>query len=180
MNTGTKILIGAGVLVGGAGLYLLSRPAKAQPTLQPEPTKGKVAGGVFRLSATDAKRLACDLRAAKNSADVRVVLESLLKAVDDSGASKVDLQATGLAGPTMTVDEFRKEVAQISSAVSSVPSFLWGQAKTRIETTLSGLPDCDAPMQQWEAMFGGGSSGVQAAFRMPPFTLLQGLSPLRG
>ena len=192
MKTGTKILLGAGVVLGGAGLYLLSRPASAK-TLDPKPLRGggnkpgaksgdKTPGtpvpAVFRLTAADAKTVACDLRASKNAADVRAVLTNVVAAVKASGAETVDLRSTGLTGSTLTVAAFETEVNTLLATLSSVPGFLWGQAEERIEATLSGLPACDAPMSAWEAQFGGG--GVQAALRPPPHTLLQGLLTLRG
>lgn len=177
MKTGTKLLIGAGVVTAGAGIYLLSRPATA--SIKTTPPDGKVDdGGVFRLSAADTKAVACDLRAAASAADVQLVLGNLLEVVEDSGAEEVDLRSTGITQSKMSVAKFREEISTIQSTVQAVPGFLWGQAKDRIATMLSGLPACDAPMEQWDAMLGGG--GVQAAMRRPPLTLRQAVATLTG
>lgn len=175
MKTSTKILIGTGVVGLGVGVYLLARPAKA--SIKPSETEGAVDGGVFRLSAEDTKAVACDLRAAKSTADVALVLGKLLEVVEDSGATEVDLRATGLTPSKMPVEDFRAEIEKQSGLLSATPGFLWGNVKEQIDTMLSGLPSCDAPLEQW-AVFSGESS-VQAVVAPPPFTLTQILSSPR-
>lgn len=123
--------------------------------------------------------MACDLRGAQNVRDVEAVLDVLLRKIEDSGASQVDLRSSGLTDAKVPVAQFEREASELVRWMRLLPPFMWKQARSRIEKTLSGLPDCDAPMDQWAAMFGEGR-GVQAAVRPPPFTLLQGIRPLAG
>ena len=208
MKTGTAVLIGAGVLAGGVGLAWWARSKKDKGT-PGEGKKGKGKGKsksgpaptrttpksmktppkeaphpaasekVFTLSAAEAKAMACDLRAANNVEEVEAVLKVLRRKIDASGATMVDLRSSGLTHAKVPVAQFDKEAAEIVRQMRLLPPFMWGVARSRITTALSGLPACDAPMQQWEVMFGEGG-GVQAAVRPPPYTLLQGIGPLRG
>ncbi len=198
MKTSTLMLIGAGVVAGGAGIALWARSAKAKspagqsngkkgkgakrvtpPSMKKPPKSAPADGGVFRLSGADAKTMACKLRGAKDVGDVQAVLESLRAKIEASGASEVDLRSSGLTQAKVSVEQFEQEAGEVVRRMRLLPTFLWGQAQSRIDTALSSLPDCDAPMQQWEAMFGE-TSGVQVAVRPPPFTLLQGIRPLQG
>ncbi len=198
MKTSTLLLIGAGVVAGGAGIALWARSAKAKspagqnngkkgkgskrvtpPSMKKPPKSAPADGGVFRLSADEAKTMACDLRGAKDVGDVQAVFDSLRAKIEASGASEVDLRSSGLTNAKVSVEQFEQESGEVVRRMRLLPPFLWGQAQSRLNTALSGLPDCDAPMQQWEAMFGE-ASGVQAAVRPPPFTLLQGIRPLQG
>ncbi len=204
MKTSTLLLIGAGVVAGGTGIVLWTRSAKAKTKAktkakaghgegEPKGSKGPkrtrspkkppksapAEGGVYRFSAAEAKTVVCNLRGAKNIDDVRAVLDSLNSKIDASGASEVDLRSSGLTEGTVPVEQFKNEAGEIVRRMRLLPQFMWEQARSRMDTALSNLPDCDAPMQQWKAMFGE-ASGVQAAVRPPPFTLLQGLRPLQG
>lgn len=221
MKTGTMVLfVGAGVVVGSAGLVLWGRAKKGgksgrggkkgqggKKSQGGKKGNGKAKQGkgksgpaprrttpvsmrmqrprppatreVFVLSAADAKAMTCDLRRAKNVRDVEGVLDVLLRKIEDSGASMVDLRSSGLTRAKIPVAQFESEAAAIVREIRMLPPFMWGAARSKIDATLSSLPACDAPMQQWQAMFGG-VDGVQAAVRPPPFTLLQGLRPLRG
>jgi len=201
MKTSTLLLIGAGVVAGGTGIVLWTRSAKAKklgtskgegktgrgkgpkrvtpPSMKKPPKSAPADGGVYRLSAADARTMTCDLRGAKSVGDVQAVLETLRAKIEASGASEVDLRSSGLTEAKVSVEQFEQEAGEVVRRMRLLPPFLWGQAQSRIDTALSSLPDCDAPMQQWEAMFGE-ASGVQAAVRPPPFTLLQGIRPLQG
>lgn len=196
MKTTTLLLIGAGVVAGGTGIVLWTRSAKAKskagqtgggkgpkrgtpPPVKKPPKSAPSDGGVFRFSAAEAKTIVCDLRGAKNVGDVQVVLKSVRAKIEASGASEVDLRSSGLTEAKVSVEQFEQEAGEVVRRMRLLPPFLWGQAQSRIDTALSSLPDCDAPMPQWEAMFGE-ASGVQAAVRPPPFTLLQGIRPLQG
>ena len=209
MKTGTAVLIGAGVLAGGVGLAWWARSKKGKGTPakgkkgKGTPAKGKsgaaptrttpksmqnppktasrpaVSEKVFTLSAAEAKTMACELRAANNVEEVEAVLDVLRRKIDASGATMVDLRSSGLTRAKVPVAQFDKEAAEIVRQMRLLPRFMWGVARSRITTALSSLPACDAPMQQWEVMFGE-ASGVQAAVRPPPYTLLQGIGPLRG
>lgn len=199
MKTSTLLLIGVGVVAGGTGIVLWTRSAKAKkpgastgegkkgkgpkrvrpPSVKKPPKSAPADGGVFRFSAAEAKTIVCDLRGAKNVGDVQAVLKSVRAKIEASGASEVDLRSSGLTEAKVSVEQFEHEAEEIVRRMRLLPQFLWGQAQSRIGTALSSLPDCDAPMQQWEAMFGE-ASGVQAAVRLPPFSLLQGIRPLQG
>ncbi len=196
MKTSTLLMIGAGVVAGGTGIVLWTRSAKAKTKAkagqgegEPKGSKGPkrtrppksalAEGGVYRFSAAEAKTVVCSLRGAKNIDDVRAVLDSLNSKIDASGASEVDLRSSGLTEGTVPVEQFKNEAGEIVRRMRLLPQFMWEQARSRMDTALSSLPGCDAPMQQWKAMFGE-ASGVQAAVRPPPFTLLQGLRPLQG
>lgn len=210
MKTATLLLIGAGVVAGGAGIVLLARSAKADDEkprkdaekrdkgkgqgkkpdfspkrVNPKPVQkapksapGKT-GAVFSLTAGQAKTMACDLRDAENVGDVEAVYETLMAKIEASGASEVDLRSSGLTDAKVPVGQFEKEANELLQRMRMLPQFLWGQAQSRIHTALSSLPDCDAPMTQWQALFGE-AGGLQAAVRLPPFTLLQGIRPLEG
>ena len=205
MKTGTMVLIGAGVVAGGAGLAWWVHSKKANPKVGGKKAKGKKGKGkkgsapkrttpksmrgnspktqpadaVYRLSAADAKAMTCDLRGAKNVGDVEAVLDVLLRKIETSGASLVDLRSSGLTNAKVPVEQFEKEAAEIVRQMRLLPQFMWGSAQSKIDGALSSLPACDAPMQQWKTMFGE-ADGVQAAVRPPPFTLLQGIRPLAG
>lgn len=209
MKTGTMLLVGAGVVAGGAGLVWWARTSKKDASsnkargrgrlkrppksaskrpkrTQPKATP-KDAGEteVFTLSASEAKAMACDLRAAENVGAVKAVVDDVLAQVEASGAREVDLRSSGLTEGVVTVEEFKLEAASLLRELRFLPHFLWGQAKAKIDASLSSLPGCDAPLSQWEAMFGGAGGerdapSVMAAVRPPPFTLLQGIRPLRG
>jgi len=201
MKASTLLLIGAGVVAGGTGIALWARSAKAKtsgaskgedkagrgkepkpvapPSVKKPPKSAPADGSVFRFSAAEAKTIVCDLRGSKNVGDVQAVLESVRAKIEASGASEVDLRSSGLTDAKVPVEQFEHEAEEVVRRMRLLPQFLWGQAQSRIGTALSSLPDCDAPMQQWEAMFGE-ASGVQAAVRPPPFTLLQGIRPLQG
>lgn len=205
MKTTTLLLIGAGVVAGGAGIVLLARSAKAgegkarkdgekkgedkmprapkrgnpKPVQKtPKSAPGKT-GAVFSPTAAQAKAMACDLRDAENVGDVEAVYETLMAKIEASGASEVDLRSSGLTDAKVPVGQFKKEADELLRRMRMLPQFLWGQAKSKIHTALSSLPDCDAPMKQWQALFGE-VGGVHAAVRLPPFTLLQGIRPLEG
>ena len=208
MKTGTVVLIGAGVVAGGFGLAWMVRskkpegkskagqgksgkakqakdkdkkaptPKRTTPKSMQKPT-AKATGDVFMLAAADAKAMACDLRGAKNVQEVEAVLDVLLGKIKASGASMVDLRSSGLTNAKIPVAQFEAEAAELLRRMRLLPQFLWGQARSKISEALSSLPPCDAPMQQWQAMFGE-VSGVQAAVRPPPFTVLQGIRPLQG
>ena len=218
MKTATLLLIGAGVVAGGAGIVLLARSAKAddetprkdaekkgkpkgkgkgkpkgkgkkpnfapkrvnpKPVQKPPKSAPGKTGAVFSLTAAQAKTMACDLRDAENVRDVEAVYERLMKKIEASGAREVDLRSSGLTDAKVPVGQFEKEAKELLQRMRMLPQFLWGQAQSRIRTALSSLPDCDAPMKQWQALFGE-AGGLQAAVRLPPFTLLQGIRPLEG
>ncbi len=194
MKSSTVLLIGAGVVAGGTGIVLWTRSAKAKgghskgrkgskqvtpPPMTKPPKSAPANGGVFRFSAAEAKSIACELRGAKNVGDVQAVLKSVRAKIEASGASEVDLRSSGLTDAKVSVEQFEQEAEEVVRRMRLLPPFLWGQAQSRIDTALSSLPDCDAPMKQWKAMFGE-ASGVQAAMRPPPLTLLQGIRPLQG
>lgn len=210
MKTGTMVLIGAGVVAGGAGLAWWVHSKKAgDKEAAGKKGKGKArgkrgkkgpspkrttpksmrgpqgaqsqpeAGEVFTLSAADAKAMTCDLRGAKNVGEVEAVLDVLMRKIEDSGASMVDLRSSGLTNAKIPVEQFEREAADLAQQMRMLPPFMWGAARSKINGALSSLPACDAPMQQWKAMFGE-AEGVQAAVRPPPFTLLQGIQPLAG
>lgn len=154
-------------------------PKSMQNPLPKITPSSAAASDVFMLSATDAKAMACDLRGARNVQEVEAVLDVLLSQIRASGASMVDLRSSGLTDAKIPVTQFETEAAELVRRMRLLPQFLWGQARSRIQDALSSLPDCGAPMKQWKAMFGE-VSGVQAALRPPPFTLLQGIRPLQG
>ncbi|MGH1343784.1 MAG: hypothetical protein ACRBN8_19665 [Nannocystales bacterium] len=163
-----KAWIWGGVAVAGVGatiaIVAVSRREKpkkgdkrvdAKPPGNATPEGSGDADGVFRLSGAGLRQVACDARKAKSGAELARVLRGVQDAVRISGASKVDARNTGLVTEVMTAEAFDAELAKGIREVEGISGFAWLPASLIVKSKLSGLPECDASAQTWEAVAAG-------------------------
>jgi len=177
MKTSTKWLIGGGVVLA-TGVLLATTASASEPAEAPG---GDVSSdGTFRLGGEDLRDVTCDLRDASSGGELYDILMALVKGIEESGAEKVDVTSTGVVKDVMPVSEVIKEIKSIADQAKLVPGFLYDSlAGDMVTEMLSGLPDCDAPLETWAQFADGSAQLAMAADAIRNTTLGEILSLIR-
>jgi len=185
MASKKALWIGGGLLVAAAGgitIVALTRDEKSKakkngkakgkdvdtsPPDNTPPMGGADSDGVFRLEGAGLRQVVCDARDAKSGAELARVIRGLQEAVRASGAKQVDVRNSGLIDQVVSTADFNRELEAGAKKVEGLSGFFFPAAKGIVTNKLSGLPDCSASAQTWEAIAAGTMQQAATAATRP-------------